>query len=452
MPDRWMEERERRMRERNWRNEAYGRGGGDEPRQGRLWQENRSFDDEGRGGYGRYEGAEGTSRDRYAARFEGHDRDRVFGERDTGAEYNRSNVRTGGGAYGAGGSYGGGQSYGQGAGAGRDWQGGGQDYRSRSFGGGRDERPEWQDRDYTGVSPAYENNEYDLERNRGMRFETQDYTRGGRFYGDDQRQPIYRQEYGQGGREYGEVPRGYDADREMERRYAREMRHQASGGTGGYDFERGYGDAGRSEDRGGVRDWQRGDDRREQGDRGRSGGGFLQKAKSWLGEAVGEVRRDLAGERGMDRGDGGPQRYSADFNREARWEDPGHRGRGPKGYKRSDERISDDAHQRLTDDPWLDASNINVSVSGGEVTLSGTVENREAKHRAERCVEEISGVTHVQNNLRIEAGGFLTNPGKGYGDSVLEAQMRKDGGDGNVNGGTAAGEDSASTRTTTRRT
>lgn len=434
MPDRWIEERERRLRERNWRNEAYGRGG-DEARQGRPSQEDRSFDDP-RGGYDREAGF--SSRDRYAARVEGRDRDRVFGERDTGAEYNRSNVQAGGGAYGAGGAYGGGQSYGRGAGGGRDWRG-----------GGEDDRPEWQDRDYSGVSPAMENDEYDLERSRGMRFENQDYTRGGRFYGDDQRQPIYRQEWGQGGRDRGSAPRGYDADREMERRYAGEMRRSASGGTGGYDFERGYGDAGRTEDRGGVQDWQRGDDRND--DRGRQGGGFFQKAKSWLGEAVGEVRRDLAGERGQEQGQG-PQRYAADYGREARWQDPGHRGRGPKGYKRSDERINDDAHQRLTDDPWLDASNVNVSVSGGELTLSGTVENREAKHRAERCVEDITGVTHVQNNLRIDQGGFLTSPSKGYGDSALEAQMRKDSGDGNANGGTSVGDDTAATRTTTRRT
>ncbi|MGA0606860.1 BON domain-containing protein [Phenylobacterium sp. VNQ135] len=438
MPDRWNEERDRRLRERNWRNEAYGRGGDEQrqdPRQGRPWQEDRSFDDS-RGGYD-FEGGYRSSRDRYAARFEGRDRDRVFGERDTGAEYNRSNVQSGGGAYGAGGSYGGGQSYGRGA-------GGGQGYGGQNDGG----RPEWQDRDYQGVSPAYENNEYDLERSRGMRFENQDYTRGGRFYGDDRRQPIYRQEYGQGGREYGDVPRGYDADREMERRYAGEMRHRASGGTGGYDFERGYGDGGRGEDRGGQtygRD-----------ERGGSGaGGFFQRAKSWIGEAVDEVRRDLSGDRGQERGEGGygERRYSSDFNGEARWsDDRGQRGRGPKDYKRSDERISDDAHQRLTDDPWLDASNISVSVSGGEVTLSGTVENREAKHRAERCVEDISGVNHVQNNLRIDAGGFLTSPTKGYGDSVLEAQMRKDGGDANANGGTSVSEDSAATRSTTRRT
>ena len=57
---------------------------------------------------------------------------------------------------------------------------------------------------------------------------------------------------------------------------------------------------------------------------------------------------------------------------------------GPQGYHRSDERISEDAHERLTEDAWLDATNVSCSVSGGEVTLAGTVESREAKHRAER--------------------------------------------------------------------
>ncbi|MDB5424455.1 MAG: hypothetical protein JWQ29_1871, partial [Phenylobacterium sp.] len=45
------------------------------------------------------------------------------------------------------------------------------------------------------------------------RFTSQDYTGGGRYYGDDSRERIWREEYGQGGREYGDVPRGYDAGR-----------------------------------------------------------------------------------------------------------------------------------------------------------------------------------------------------------------------------------------------
>jgi len=77
-----------------------------------------------------------------------------------------------------------------------------------------------------------------------------------------------------------------------------------------------------------------------------------------------------------------------------------HRGRGPKNYSRSDERIREDVNDRLTEDVWVDASEIEVSVEGGEVTLSGTVEDRRSKRRAEDCADAVSGVKHVQNNLR----------------------------------------------------
>ncbi|WP_369060612.1 BON domain-containing protein [Caulobacter sp. 73W] len=80
-----------------------------------------------------------------------------------------------------------------------------------------------------------------------------------------------------------------------------------------------------------------------------------------------------------------------------------HRGRGPKGYRRSDDRIREDVNDRLTDDAWLDASNIDVSVSDAEVTLTGTVRDRDGKRRAENLAESISGVTNVQNNLRVNA-------------------------------------------------
>jgi hypothetical protein len=104
--------------------------------------------------------------------------------------------------------------------------------------------------------------------------------------------------------------------------------------------------------------------------------------------------------------------------------DPKHRGRGPASYKRTDERISEEANELLTEDPWLDASGIEIAVSGGEVTLNGTVSEREAKHRAERLIEDMSGVTHVQNNLRVRRGDPITGSGLGFGDSANEAQMQ----------------------------
>lgn len=78
-----------------------------------------------------------------------------------------------------------------------------------------------------------------------------------------------------------------------------------------------------------------------------------------------------------------------------------HRGRGPANYTRSDERILEDVCDALTEDRDLDARNIQVSVKDGEVTLDGTVNSRFEKRRAEDRADLISGVGHVQNNLRV---------------------------------------------------
>lgn len=80
-----------------------------------------------------------------------------------------------------------------------------------------------------------------------------------------------------------------------------------------------------------------------------------------------------------------------------------YRGRGPKGYKRSDERIHEDVCERLTQDRFIDASSMDVTVKDGEVTLNGTVASRGLKFRAEDLAHLASGVKHVQNNLRIES-------------------------------------------------
>jgi osmotically-inducible protein OsmY len=90
----------------------------------------------------------------------------------------------------------------------------------------------------------------------------------------------------------------------------------------------------------------------------------------------------------------------AEYRRRMDAEREGYRGRGPRNYTRSDDRIREDVSDRLTDDPWLDASEIEVSVSNGEVTLNGTVTNRYDRRRAEDCAEGVSGVRYVQNNLR----------------------------------------------------
>ena len=81
----------------------------------------------------------------------------------------------------------------------------------------------------------------------------------------------------------------------------------------------------------------------------------------------------------------------------------GHYGRGPKGYRRTDERIREDVNEALFRDEHVDASEIEVEVKEGDVTLMGTVDSREAKRQAEDCVWNVSGVRNVTNTLRVES-------------------------------------------------
>lgn len=77
------------------------------------------------------------------------------------------------------------------------------------------------------------------------------------------------------------------------------------------------------------------------------------------------------------------------------------RGRGPKNYKRSDERIREDVCEMLAADDYVDATDVEVNVGDGIVTLSGFVADRNQKRRAEDLVERVMGIQEVQNNLRI---------------------------------------------------
>lgn len=85
-------------------------------------------------------------------------------------------------------------------------------------------------------------------------------------------------------------------------------------------------------------------------------------------------------------------------------------GRGPKNWQRSDERIKDDVSERLTDHPDIDASEIEVMVKSAEVTLSGTVDHRDAKRLAEDIAQNISGVKDVHNQIRVEKP-YMREPG-----------------------------------------
>lgn len=125
-------------------------------------------------------------------------------------------------------------------------------------------------------------------------------------------------------------------------------------------------------------------DRSQRSDHDRRGGRDLwdragDEIASWFGDEEAERRREMDARR-----------------------DESHRGRGPKGYLRSDSRINEDVHDRLTDHPRLDASDISVTVQDGEVTLAGFVRRRGDKRVAEDCADAVTGVKNVQNNLRVK--------------------------------------------------
>lgn len=117
---------------------------------------------------------------------------------------------------------------------------------------------------------------------------------------------------------------------------------------------------------------------------------------------------------------GGAQSHSQSIQAESM------RGLGPKNYTRADERIREDVCDLLCDHPAIDASAIDVQVSEGEVTIDGMISSREQRRMVEDCVENVSGVKHVQNNLRIQRESSDTSKSasnamrSGSGGSVTE--------------------------------
>ena len=216
--------------------------------------------------------------------------------------------------------------------------------------------------------------------------------------------------YGSGGREreserYGREGYwggGWENERDERSRYGNPI--------GGSGFERGYNESStggysqRSNYPGGYRSGERYGESGYGYDRERSGRGeergWWDRASdavaSWFGDEDAERRRRMDEQRAH------------------------RRGRGPKGYRRSDERIKEDVNDRLGDDYYIDASDIEVMVENQEVTLTGTVTNRNDKRRAEDIAESVSGVTNVENRLRVKQSGIgdYTGTGTGTGSSL----------------------------------
>lgn len=78
-----------------------------------------------------------------------------------------------------------------------------------------------------------------------------------------------------------------------------------------------------------------------------------------------------------------------------------HFGKGPRNWKKSDERIKEEICEALYYDRYVDASDIDVNVEDGVVYLRGWVESRDAKREAEKCIEDVVGVFDIRNELHM---------------------------------------------------
>jgi osmotically-inducible protein OsmY len=236
----------------------------------------------------------------------------------------------------------------------------------------------------------------------------------------------YRGDFG-GGSDAGDDRqwrRNYGGDRGGMRSYANAGGSGfTSGGSSGYEGSRSlYGSDpyGRAQPSGG--EWQRrssdrgqsydrsGSDQYRQGDRGQQWGQFGQNTGQHFGESQGQYGPSSQYGRGQYDSRRGGHEWSGNQNAWGRdqsqsWgSQQNHAGRGPKGYHRSDERLKEQASDRLMDDPQVDASEITIDVQNGEATLTGTVNSREEKRAAEACVEAVSGIVEVINQLRVNRG------------------------------------------------
>jgi osmotically-inducible protein OsmY len=141
-----------------------------------------------------------------------------------------------------------------------------------------------------------------------------------------------------------------------------------------------------------------GQERGNYGQRGQLGGGGRNQFP-YMGNAYSSQRSFDEGSQGTRYGYGQPSQGGQSGQRSERGR---FAGRGPKGYKRSDERIREEVSDALMMHPDIDASELEVRVSEGEVTLTGTVTEREDKWLAEQLCEGIPGVRDVSNGLRVK--------------------------------------------------
>lgn len=292
------------------------------------------------------------------------------------------------------------------------------------------ERGRWADEDRARRGyDDYGRGAYDEDRTFGAEYDSGD---GENRAGQDQDRdyaPSASGRYGQGSYGQGSYGQGGQRGYSGQARYGSQQGH-------GHGRQSSYGQSGYSQGRYGSQQYRGAsyDPRRyDETSYGSQYGGAAQRSYgSDSGRYGGALGYDSGGMRSAPAygdGDWTPDRHRAD-GEHRNWMErtgekianfftgDGHRGRGPKNYTRSDDRIREDVNDRLTEDPFINASEIEVAVSSGEVTLTGTVDSREEKRRAEDLADQVSGAKHVQNNLRVQASYSPSTGASTTGSSV----------------------------------
>src|SRR5690606_2365015 len=75
--------------------------------------------------------------------------------------------------------------------------------------------------------------------------------------------------------------------------------------------------------------------------------------------------------------------------------------RGPRNYRRSDERIQEDICEQIVARDDLDASQVEIETKDGNVTLTGEVPERRMRYAIEDIAAESFGVRDVDNRIRV---------------------------------------------------
>ena len=112
-----------------------------------------------------------------------------------------------------------------------------------------------------------------------------------------------------------------------------------------------------------------------------------------------------SGARGQEGfGNPGENTWGEEQFRAERREEQGRRqtNSGPRRRRKPDESLRQEIQEILIADPELEATDIEVEVEGGAVTLRGVVGDSDARLLAEELVESLAGVREVHNRLRVE--------------------------------------------------